>query len=89
MNMISVAHAGVMSDAPRLSELVMNALVFVLSIAGALAVLMIVIAGIAYITAGGNTQRIDAAKKTLVGAVIGLSVVILSLIIVSTIVRLV
>lgn len=86
---INSAQAGPMTDAPPLSDIVMSVLQFVLTIAGVIAVLSIVIAGIMYMTSGGNTERVGFAKKALIGGIVGLSVVLLSLIIVSTIVSLV
>lgn len=47
-------------------------------IVGAILVVMIVIAGIMYITSMGNPDRVGVAKKTLVGAIIGLIIVVLS-----------
>lgn len=86
---INTAQAGVISDAPRLSELVMNVLQFFLSIAGGIAVLMIIVAGVMYMTAGGDSDRIAAAKRALIAGVIGICVVILSLVIVTAIAHLV
>ncbi|RJO62264.1 hypothetical protein C4544_00215 [candidate division WS5 bacterium] len=47
-------------------------------IVGAILVVMIVIAGIMYVTSMGNPDRVALAKKTLVGAIIGLIIVVLS-----------
>lgn len=45
---------------------------------GAILVVMIVISGIMYITSMGNPDKVGLAKKTLVGAIIGLIIVVLS-----------
>ena|SRR3990172_5174081 len=45
---------------------------------GAILVVVIVIAGLMYITSMGNPERVGLAKKTLVGAIIGLIIVVLS-----------
>lgn len=51
-------------------------------IAGVLAVIFIIIAGLKYITSAGKQESVASAKKTLVYAVIGLIVVALSQILV-------
>jgi type IV secretory pathway VirB2 component (pilin) len=86
---VKVAQAGPMADAPRLSTLVGNVLGFVLSIVGVIAVLMIVVAGIMYMSAAGDMGRIALAKRALTGGVIGLVVALLALVIVRTITALV
>ena len=48
------------------------------TVAGAIAVIIIVIGGIRYITSTGDSSRIKAAKDTILYAVIGLVVVIIA-----------
>lgn len=55
---------------------------YVFGFLAALAILVIVIAGIMYITAGGDETRIDNAKKWLLYAIIGLIVSLLAYVIV-------
>ncbi len=45
---------------------------------GAILVVMIIISGIIYMTSMGNPDKVGLAKKTLVGAIIGLIIVVLS-----------
>jgi hypothetical protein len=52
-------------------------------ITGALAVLFIIYGGVLYIVSAGNSDRQKQAKQTLIWAVIGLAVVVLSYFIVS------
>ncbi len=54
-----------------------------LFIAGALAVIMIIIGGIRYATSGGNAASVTAAKNTILFSVIGLVVAIAAFAIVS------
>jgi len=61
----------------------------VLFVAGALAVLFVVIGGITYLTARGDEEQTTKAKKTIVNALIGIIVIILSYVIVNVIVNLV
>ena len=49
-----------------------------LFVIGALSVIMIIIAGLRYVTSGGNTAAITAAKNTLLYAVIGIIVALLA-----------
>lgn len=89
MQLINIAQAGPLDTAPKLSSLVTNILQFVVTLVGVIAVLVIVIAGIIYMTSGGNAERVQIAKKALWAGIIGLVVAVLSLIIVKTIVSLV
>jgi glucose uptake protein GlcU len=55
---------------------------FITGIIAALAVLMIVVSGIMYLTSGGDQQRIDTAKKWLTYSIAGLVISILAYVIV-------
>jgi hypothetical protein len=54
---------------------VSNVLLFLI---GAISVIMIIIGGLRYVTSGGNSSNISAAKNTILYAVIGLIVAILA-----------
>ncbi|MCX6779866.1 MAG: pilin, partial [Candidatus Magasanikbacteria bacterium] len=56
-----------------------------LSIAGILAVIMVVVAGIQWVTSGGNSEMISSAKKRIGGAMIGLLIAYLSYTILNTV----
>ena len=58
-----------------------------LFVAGSLAVLFVIIGGYQYITSAGNEERAERAKKTLVNAIIGIVVILLSFVIISVIVN--
>ena len=64
-------------------KVVVNVMLFIL---GAIAVIMIIIGGIRYATSNGDSNTIKAAKDTILYAVIGLVVAILSYAIVNFIV---
>ncbi len=70
------------ADAPTLILSIIN---WLLSFLGALAVLMIVVAGIMYITSGGDGDRVDKAKSWLTYAIVGLVVALLGYVIVKTV----
>lgn len=57
-------------------------LVWVSSIIGVVAVIMVMISGFKYITSGGDSQKIASAKSTLIYAIVGLIVVALAQVIV-------
>ncbi len=66
-------------------ELILTIIQWLLTFLGSLAVLMIVIAGIMYITSGGDEGRVDKAKSLLTSAIIGLVVALLGYVIVLTV----
>ncbi|XLQ20039.1 MAG: hypothetical protein ACKUBY_05670 [Candidatus Moraniibacteriota bacterium] len=79
---INIAQAVSMSQATPISTVLANTINFVVSIVGGIAVLMILIAGLMYMTSGGDMQRIDIAKKGITAGIVGLVVTLLSLMIV-------
>jgi len=68
-----------------ISDAIANVVTLLAGLLAVLAILMIVISGIMYITAVGDRSRIDRAKSTLLYAIIGLIVALLAWVIVSTI----
>lgn len=62
-------------DLPKLVQNIINVLLF---IAGAVAVVVIIIGGLRYITSSGDQGSIKAAKDTILYAVIGLIVALLA-----------
>jgi type IV secretory pathway VirB2 component (pilin) len=86
MILINEALAVSMDDAKPLHTYVDAILQFVVTLVGVIAVLVIIISGILYMTSNGDTTRVQIAKKTLTGGIIGLVIAILSLVIVKTIV---
>lgn len=61
----------IVSFLDRVATLVLQLSVFV-------AVAMVIVAGVMYITAGGNKERVQRATRTLVYALVGFAVVILA-----------
>ncbi|MFA6082435.1 MAG: hypothetical protein WC773_03420 [Patescibacteria group bacterium] len=59
----------------------------ILFIAGALAVIYLLIAGIQYITAGGDEAKAGKARQGIVNAVIGIIVIVLAFVIEKTVAR--
>ena len=67
------------------SDIIMRVIQILLAIAGLVAVIFLIIGGFRYITAGGNEETAEAAKKTITNAIIGIVVVILAFVIVRVI----
>jgi hypothetical protein len=57
------------------------------TVAGVVAVIVIVVSGLRYITSGGDAQKTASAKGTLVGAIIGLIIIVLAQSIITFVVR--
>lgn len=66
----------------NVNELLIRIINVLLAVAGLVAVVFLIIGGFRYITAGGNEEAAEAGKKTIVNAIIGIVVIILSFVIV-------
>lgn len=73
------------SGATPVYQIYLNVLNFILSIAGITAIVMLVIAGIIYLTAAGSDDRIEIAKRMTKWSIIGIVIILASLIIVKQI----
>ncbi|MCL5439151.1 MAG: pilin [Patescibacteria group bacterium] len=60
-----------------------NGLIWALILAGVVAVIIVIISGIKFITSGGDQKQVEGAKKTLTYAIIGLVIILLSYFIIS------
>lgn len=56
-------------------------------IAGIAAVIVVIVSGIRYITSGGDSQKTASAKNTLVGALIGLIIIVLAQTIITFVIK--
>ena len=63
---------------PDIAKIIEASLLWLLGIAGSIALLMLVIAGIMYITSSGDEQKVVTAKKIFNFTVMGLILVLLS-----------
>lgn len=71
-----------LQNALSLTQIAMKALEFLLSIVGILAVIMLLIGGMAYLTAAGDSKRADTGKEIVKNALIGITIVMAALILV-------
>ena len=82
MNIISVAHAGVISNAPTFKQIGMNVLDFLLSTAGIVAIIILVLSGIMYFFSAGDERRMEIAKKSAMYAILGIILVMGSMVLI-------
>ncbi|MFA6184215.1 MAG: hypothetical protein WC682_03900 [Parcubacteria group bacterium] len=75
------------SSAPDLATIALNVLNFLLSVTGVIGIIMLVAAGIAYMTAAGNEGQIETAKKMTTWAIIGIAVALGALVIVQQVAK--
>lgn len=61
-----------------LKSTVINIVNYVLGLLGLIAVIMIIIGGFQWLTAAGNEERVEKAKKVISAAVVGLIVILLA-----------
>lgn len=67
------------------TDLVLSVISMLLVVAAIIAILYLIIGGVRYITAAGNEELSESAKKTIQHAIIGLVIIILSFVIISVI----
>jgi len=70
------------TSAASLSTIALNVLNFLLGIVGTAAIIMLVAAGIAYLSASGNEGQIETAKKMTKWSIVGIAVALGALVIV-------
>ncbi len=85
MKLINTARAGIITDAPTVAEVLLNALTFLLQVFGALAIIGLVLSGIMYLTAAGSEKQVEKAKKAFYYSVIGIVIAMGGYILVKTI----
>ena len=81
----TVPPGGPVTGVNSASQLITRIIEILLAIAGLLAVIFLIVGGFRYITAGGNEETAEAAKKTITNAIIGIVIIILSFVIVRVI----
>ncbi len=77
---------GAGGSATNVADIIEKIIKFLLGFVGGLSVLMIIVAGIMYITSGGDEARVDTAKKWLTYSIVGLVVALLGWVIVKTVI---
>ena len=64
-------------------RVIVNVAVFILGITGSLALLAFIYGGIMFLISAGSSEKVEQAKKIIVGAVVGLAIVFASYTIIS------
>ena len=82
INFVNIAHAGVISDALTFTQVGMNILNFLLSAAGIIAILALVLSGIIYFFSAGDERRMEVAKKTALYAILGIVLIMGSMVLI-------
>lgn len=67
--------------------LIYRVISLLLFVAGALAVVYVIVGGYQYITSAGNEEQSEKGKKTLLNAIIGVVVIVLSYVIINVVVN--
>lgn len=80
---------GEVAAAPSLLEIARNVLRFLLSIVGILGIISLIIGGVFYLTAYGDEDRIDMAKRIITASIIGIVIVFAALVIVNQVASLI
>jgi len=66
-----------------LSSLIVNILNWLIGFAGVVCVVMIIVGGYSYMTAGGDESKVQGASKTLTNAIIGLVICFIAVVLVN------
>lgn len=75
-------HAGVISNALTFKQIGMNVLNFLLSVAGIIAILALVLSGTMYFFSAGDESRMKIAKKSAMYATIGIVLIMGSMVLI-------
>jgi hypothetical protein len=73
---------GLVSSAPTLATIAMRTLNFLLGIVGTIAIIMMVVGGIMYLTSAGDEDRMKTGKKIFIYSILGITIALASLVIV-------
>lgn len=68
-----------------IEKVLTNIMNWIIGITGVIAAIFLIIGGILYMTAGGDPNKIGAAKTTLTSAIIGVVIILLTFIIITLI----
>jgi hypothetical protein len=73
-----VFNQGTPQNQPALENIYYNLITWLLIICGIIAVLSFIYGGVMYITSSGDTEKAERGKKTIVGSIIGIVIIMLS-----------
>lgn len=84
MNIINIAHADIISDAPSLASVGLNVFNFLLSVFGIIAIIALVVSAGIYFFSAGNEKIVEKAKKSMTYAFVGIILAMSGMIIIRT-----
>mgnify|MGYP001591208055 FL=1 len=67
-----------LSSSTQIAELISFIVQILLVVAGSIAVIYLIVGAYRYITAHGNEEQMESAKKTMTGAIVGLVIIALA-----------
>ena len=76
IHFVEIAHAGVITEAPTFQQIGLNVLNFLLSVAGILAIIMLMLSGIFYFFFFFNEARMEKAKKSAIYSILGIIIIV-------------
>lgn len=79
----SIFPSGGLANSQNPIQLIGFVISLLLTVAGAIAVVFVIIGGFMYITAAGNEEQAEKGRKALTNAIIGIIIVILSYVIIN------
>ena len=82
---IPAAQAGVITDAKPISHVLLDALYFLLSVAGIVGIIGLVVCGVIYLAAAGDEKRATLAKRAAFACIVGVVIILGALVMVSQI----
>jgi len=85
----SIFGTGGLNSSQSLSDLIVRVVDILLTFAGVVAIVFVIIGGYQYVVSGGNEETAEKGKKTLINAIIGIVVVVLAYTIINVLVNLV
>lgn len=83
----SFRFGGGITSSQDVVQLIVGIIELLLMLAGAIAVLFVIIGGFWYMTSAGNAEQAEKGKTAVINAIIGIVVIILSYVIINVIVR--
>jgi hypothetical protein len=69
--------------ANRLNDVILTIINIILGVTFALAILFLIVGGFRYLTSAGNEEAAEKGKKTVINALIGIAIIILSFVLVN------
>jgi len=80
--------AGQIPNAPPLRGVYINLIGYILSFTAIVGVTAFIVGGYTYLTSGGNDEKLQRGKKTIIYSIVGLAIIMISAMIVNVVISL-